>query len=74
MIIKELQSHTVYKFSSGNCNVTYYGKKEQHRKIRSSEHITEYCINCINMIAILTTSLSYVEIILVSDFYLKKLS
>ena len=26
VIRKELQSHLVYKFSCGNCNVTYYGK------------------------------------------------
>ena len=39
VIPKELQSDLVYKFSCGNCNVTYYGKTERHLKVRSSEHI-----------------------------------
>ena len=39
VIPKELQSHLVYKFSCGNCNVTYYGKTERHLNVRSSEHI-----------------------------------
>ena len=39
VIPKELQSHLVYKFSCGNCNVTYYGKTEHHLNVRSSEHI-----------------------------------
>ena len=39
VIPKELQSHLVYKFLSGNCNVTYYGKTEHHLNVRSSEHI-----------------------------------
>ena len=29
----------MYKFSCGNCNVTYYGKTECHLNVRSSEHI-----------------------------------
>ena len=39
MLFLELQSHLVYKFSCGNCNVTYYGKTERHLSERSSEHI-----------------------------------
>ena len=39
VIPKELQSHIAYKFSCGNCNVTYYGKTEHHLNIISSEHI-----------------------------------
>ena len=39
VIPKELQSHIVYKFSCGNCNVTYYGKTGSHLNIRSSEHL-----------------------------------
>ena len=39
VIPKELQSHLVYKFSCGNCNVTYYGKTERHLNVRSSELI-----------------------------------
>ena len=39
VIPKELQSHLVYKFSCGNCNVTYYGKTERHIKVRSGEHL-----------------------------------
>ena len=39
VIPKELQSHSVYKFSCGNCNVTYYGKTKRHLNVRSSEHI-----------------------------------
>ena len=38
VIPKELQSHLVYKFSCGNCNITYYGKTERHLDVRSSEH------------------------------------
>ena len=38
-IPKEFQSHLVYKFSCGNCNVTYYGKTERHLNVRSSEQI-----------------------------------
>ena len=38
-ILKELQSHLVYKFSSGNCNVTYYDKTEHHHNVKSSKHI-----------------------------------
>ena len=37
-IPKELQVHIVYKFSYGNCNVTYYGKTDRHRNVRPSEH------------------------------------
>ena len=39
IIPKELQSHLVYKFSCGNCNVTYYVKTERYLNVRSSEHI-----------------------------------
>ena len=39
VIPKELQSHTVYKFSCGNCSGIYYGKTERHLNVRSSEHI-----------------------------------
>ena len=39
VVPKELQSHTVYQFSCGNCNVTYYGTTERHLSVRSSEHI-----------------------------------
>ena len=39
VIPKELQSNLVYKFSCGNCNITYYGKTERHLNVRSSEHI-----------------------------------
>ena len=39
VIPKELESHLVYKFSCGNCNVTYYSKTEHHLNVRSSEHI-----------------------------------
>ena len=39
LFLKELQSHLVYKFLCGNCNVTDYGKTEHHLKVRSSEHI-----------------------------------
>ena len=39
VIPKELQSLLVYRFSCGNCNITYYGKTERHLNVRSSEHI-----------------------------------
>ena len=39
VIPKELQFHIVYKFSCGNCNVTYYGKTEPHLNVRCSEYI-----------------------------------
>ena len=39
MSTKELQSHLVYEFSCGTCNVTYYGKTERHLNVRSSAHI-----------------------------------
>ena len=39
VIPKELQSHLLYKFSCGNCNVTYYAKTERHLNLRSSDHI-----------------------------------
>ena len=39
VIPKQLPSHLVYRFSCGNCNVTYYGKTERHLNVRSSEHI-----------------------------------
>ena len=38
VIPKELQSHLVYKFTCGNCNLTYYGKTKRHLNARSSEH------------------------------------
>ena len=64
VISKELQSHLEYKFSCGNCNVTYYRKTECHLNVRSSEHIgishlTGRRVEC---------KPSYVEIIMVSDF------
>ena len=40
VIPKELQSHLVYKFLCGNCNVAYYGKSERHLDVRSSQHIS----------------------------------
>ena len=51
VIPKELQSHIVYKFSSGNCNVTYNGKTERHLNVRSIEHLgilhlTEKRVEC----------------------------
>ena len=50
-IPKEFQSHLVYKFSCGNCNVTYYGKTECHLNVRSSEpigisHLTGKRVEC----------------------------
>ena len=39
VILIELQSHLVYKFSCNNYNVTYYGKTERHLNLRSSEHL-----------------------------------
>ena len=30
---KELQSHLIYKFLCGNCNVTYYSKTELHLNV-----------------------------------------
>ena len=36
---KDLQSNLVYKFSCGNCKVTYYGKTQRHLKVRSCEHL-----------------------------------
>ena len=39
VIPKEWQSHIVYKFSCGNCNVTYYGKTERHINVRSNEYL-----------------------------------
>ena len=39
VIPKELQSHLVYKFTCGNCNITYYGKNKRHLNARSSERI-----------------------------------
>ena len=70
VIPKELQFHIVYKFSCGNGNVTYYGKNESHLNVRSSEqigisHLTGKWLEC--MIVILTTLLSHLEIIMVSD-------
>ena len=39
VIFKELQSHLLYKFSCGNCNVIYYCKTERHLNVRSSQHV-----------------------------------
>ena len=39
VIPKDLQSNLIYKFTCGNCNVTYYGKTERHFKVRLSEHL-----------------------------------
>ena len=84
VIPKELQSHLVYNFSCHNHNVTYYNKTERHLNVRSSEHIgishlTGKRVACkpsavldhlllITMTATLMISLSYVDIIMVSDF------
>ena len=40
VIPKELQSHTEYKFSCGNCIVTYYGNTRRHLNVISNEHIS----------------------------------
>lgn len=37
-IPKELLSNLVYRYSCGNCNVTYYDRTERQLKIRASEH------------------------------------
>ena len=34
-----LRSGIVYKFKSGGCNATYYGKTERHFKVRMYEHL-----------------------------------
>ena len=39
VIPKELQSHVVFKFLCGNCNVTYYCKTERHLNVRSNEQV-----------------------------------
>ena len=39
IIPNNLRSNLVYKFSCGDCNVTYYGKTERHLKVRASEHL-----------------------------------
>ena len=36
---KKLRSGFVYKFSCGNCNVTYYGKTMRHLNVRALEHM-----------------------------------
>ena len=77
VIPKELQSHLVYKFSCGNCNVTYYGKTERHLNVRSSEHIgishlTGKRVECKPSAVsdqIQISFRSYVKIIMISDFY-----
>ena len=38
-IPKELQCYVAYKFSCGNCNVTWYGKTERHVNVTSAEHL-----------------------------------
>ena len=38
IIRKELQSHRVYKFLCGNCNVTYCSKTKRHLNVRPGEH------------------------------------
>ena len=40
VIPKELQSHIVYKFLCGNCNITYYGKTECHLNVGYGEHLS----------------------------------
>ena len=55
-IPKELQSHLAYKFTCGNCNVTYYRKTERHHNVRSSEHISiSHFINIVATIVWLAT-------------------
>ena len=39
VILKELCSNLVYKFSCSSCNATYYSKTQRHLKIRASEHL-----------------------------------
>ena len=39
IILKSANCLFRYKFSCGNCSVTYYGKTERHLNVRSSEHI-----------------------------------
>ena len=39
VILKELRSHLVYKFSSSSCNAIYDGKTERHLNVRSGDHI-----------------------------------
>ena len=39
-IPRELRSRFVYKFSCGDCNITYYGKTERHLNVRPSEHLS----------------------------------
>ena len=34
-----LRSGIVYKFKSGGCNATYYGKNKRHFKVRMCEHL-----------------------------------
>ena len=51
VILKELQSPIVYKFSCGNCNVTHYGKTKRHLNIVCSEnlgitHLTGKRVEC----------------------------
>ena len=79
---KEPQPHLVYKFSCGNCNITYNGKTERHLNVRSGEHfgvshLTEKRVECEPSASsdyLLLHNhdndfLSYVEITIVPDFY-----
>ena len=35
-----LRSRLIYKFQCINCNITYYGETERHRKVRAGQHIS----------------------------------
>ena len=35
----DARSHVVYKFSCGNCDITYLGKTKRHLLVRMSEHL-----------------------------------
>ena len=56
VIPKELPSHLVYKFTCGNCNLTYYAKTKRHLNARSSEHMgTSHFINIVAKIVWIAT-------------------
>ena len=38
-IPKALNSNLVYKFTCGDCNVSYYGKTDRHLQVRACEHL-----------------------------------
>ena len=40
VIPKQLQSHIVYTFTCGNCDITYHGKTESHFNVRYSERLS----------------------------------